>query len=316
VDSTLGRDYIADRGNPTHTPTPIPPGIVVLDTRQDKFLFSIPLITTPNGVTVIRRGTNDEAEDAAGTLVVGGTNSTAIFIDLAHPFSTPLAVSTGGFNRADELAYDPVDHIVLIANDRDTPHPFVTFISTDTHTVLGKIIYDGSTPQNPLATGGIEQPVWDPAKKKFYLAIPSTSLNTNGEIDEIDPQSRTVTNIFPTTCGPAGLVLIPGQRLMTSCGDVLKIPQGTIVTTVPGVSPADEIWYNPGDERVYFGGIFTSPVASGLPPFGLIPGGLPWTGHFTPPPAQFSHSIAVDSENNHSFVPVSNLGVLVFDDAR
>ena len=40
---------------------------------------------------------------------------------------------------------------------------------------------------------------------------------------------------------------------------------------------------------------------------------LPWTGHLTPPPLQFRHSIAADSENNHIFVPVTNLGVLVFD---
>jgi hypothetical protein len=72
---------------------------------------------------------------------------------------------------------------------------------------------------------------------------------------------------------------------------------------------------SPGDERVYFGSFFTSFVVSALPPYTVIPGGLPWTGHFTPAPAQFSHSIAADSENNHIFVPVTNRGVLVFTDS-
>ena len=47
---------------------------------------------------------------------------------------------------------------------------------------------------------------------------------------------------------------------------------------------ADEIWFNPGDDRVYFGGFLTSPVGNGLAPYNFI-GNLPWTGSFTPPPS-------------------------------
>jgi hypothetical protein len=64
--------------------------------------------------------------------------------------------------------------------------------------------------------------------------------------------------------------------------------------------------------------IFGSPVVNGVAksnaPFYSVIATLPWTGHFTPAPAQFSHSIAADSVYNHSFVPVSNVGVLVFID--
>src|SRR5438876_935460 len=112
----------------------------------------------------------------------------AVFIDLAHPFATPLPVSTGGTMRADELAYDPADHIILIANDR---------------------------------------------------------LHPSGEVDEINPTTRAITRIFPTTCSPAGLALIPGQHLMTSCGNVLDIASGAVVHTVGGVG-VDEIWFNSG----------------------------------------------------------------------
>jgi hypothetical protein len=95
------------------------------------------------------------------------------------------------------------------------------------------------------------------------------------------------------------------------------------VTTVPKVG-ADEIWYNPGDERVYFGGFFSVPVVSGKPPYaaigppvpcatpGAMPSPLPWCGFFAPPPPQFSHSIAADSENNRVYLPVTNVGVMVF----
>jgi hypothetical protein len=51
----------------------------------------------------------------------------------------PLALSTGGQGRADELAYDPKDHIILVANDRAVDF-FVTFISTENPPhVVGKI---------------------------------------------------------------------------------------------------------------------------------------------------------------------------------
>src|SRR5262245_53053144 len=52
VDSEAGRYYLADRGNPTSTPK-VPPGIDVIDSRHDKFLYEIPLSTTANGVVAI-----------------------------------------------------------------------------------------------------------------------------------------------------------------------------------------------------------------------------------------------------------------------
>lgn len=312
VDSERGRYYLADRGTANTPPTP---RIDVIDTENDKLLDQIDLSTAPNGVVAIHRTGSDDEEDQAGTLVVGGADSTAIFIDLAHPHATPFTVSTGGKDRADELAYDPRDHIILIANDRDVDL-FVTFISTmNTPHVLGKIYYNGSVSGNPISTGGIEQPVWDGAKKKFYLAIPSTQANPNGEVDEIDPIAMKITRILPTTCkgGPAGLVLIPGQRLMTSCGDVINIANGNIIHTA-GVG-GDEIWFNRGDDRVYFGGgldRISVPVVSGLSPFNLITTLAVGLIATPPAPNHTTHSVAADSENNKIFVPVSHEGVKVY----
>jgi hypothetical protein len=322
TDSERGRYYVADRGN---LGAGVPPGIDVIDTRHDKFLYQIKLDTSANGVLVFHsKGESDEEDDGgAGTLVAGGSNSKTIFIDLAHPFSAPIEVPTGGNNRADELAYDPLDHLILIANDRDTPHPFVSFISVTSHTVVGQIKYDGSDAQHPLSTGGIEQPVWNARTRRFYIAIPSTKDNPNGEIDEINPGTKMITRRFPTNCGPAGLVVIPLQRLMTSCAEVLDIATGHVVKDITTTPPivADEIWFNPGDERVYFGGITGSPVISALPPYNVFPptppavapGALPWVGSFAQP-IHFSHSVAADSENNRIYVPVTNIGVLVFTD--
>src|SRR5437868_1098317 len=68
-------------------------------------------------------------------------------------------ISTGPSpNRADEMCYDPADKILAVVNNADDP-PFITFISTVTKLVLGKISFDG-TVQNgtpvPKATNGAE----------------------------------------------------------------------------------------------------------------------------------------------------------------
>ena len=315
TDSSAGLFFLADRGNATATP-PVGPAIDVIDTKHNQFLFKIPLTSNPNGVLTFNGSTNIGA-DRSGVLVVGTLDSHALFIDLANPFGAPLAVSTGGNHRADELAYDPLDQVLLIANDQDTPHPFVSFISTVSHTVLGTIVYDGSDAKHPLSTGGIEQSVWNPVTKRFYISIPKTASNTNGEIDEINPATMAITNIFPTSAacgklgGPAGLALIPGQHLIASCGDVLDIASAT-VTNVSGVN-GDEIWFNPGDDRVYFPSGINVYVVDALS-YGVITT-LPVGLIATPPaPNHTTHSVAADSQLNRIYVPVSHEGVKVYTD--
>jgi hypothetical protein len=302
VDSANARYYLADRGNPTGSPE-VPPRIDVIDTEHDRFLTSFPLTAGANGVVAIPR---------AHELWVGLADSTAAIIN-TDTGAVGQVVSTRGKMRADELAYDPIDHVILIANDRDTP-PFVSFISQQDRTVLKTLNYDGVSA--PQSTGGIEQPVWNGAGRKFYIAIPSTKENANGEIDEIDPREMTVTRVFPTTCSPAGLALIPGQRLMTSCGDVLNIANGHVVNTVPDVG-ADEIWFNRGDERVYFGGGTNRISVNVVDAIRNLQVATLTVGEILAAPAvsRTTHSVAVDAVNNQVFVPVTGTGVEVWAEA-
>jgi hypothetical protein len=327
VDAVSGRYYLANRS--------VPANITVIDTKHLKYLTSIPVFAAGNGVVAINNPHSDVDNDpeTAGELWVGENNSWVEVFDLKTRTRVPGGlISVGGVGRADELAYDPLDHILLVANDREyvctgTPPvcsgiPFVTFINTETRTVLGQISY----PQvvfgpNPLtANHGLEQPVWDSKTGMFYLALPGTSDNPAGEVDEIDPAGMFINRVFPTaggslgTCGPAGLVLVPRGRLVTSCGDVIRIQDGSILTTVDGVG-ADEIWYNPGEERVYFGGYqaINVPIVNANN-FNLITTLV--VGRLMPLPTQTTHSIAADSENNLIFVPVTNVGVKVYTDRR
>jgi len=116
-----------------------------------------------------------------------------------------------------------------------------------------------------------------------------------------------VTRSIPSACkGPSGLVLIPGQRLMSACGDVVDIASGKVVTTVSGVS-ADEIWYNGGDQRVYFGGtqnVFVVDANTYTLITHLVVG-VPAAATL---PAQSTHSLAADEANNQVYVAVSAAG--------
>jgi hypothetical protein len=318
ADAEAGRYYLADRGTKT---------IDVIDSKHLKYLYSIPLAAAGNGVVAIHNPHDDLPDDpeTAGELWVGDNDSNVEVFDLKTQ-SLVATIPTGGVARADELAYDPLDHIVLIANDRETScamgvctgnPPFVALISTETQKVLGTIEYPQVVFGDTLTNHGLEQPVWNSKTGMFYLAVPGTSANPAGEVDEIDPVGQLVTRVFPTTCSPAGLVLVPRQRLVTSCGDVIRVAGGDVLTTVADVG-GDEIWFNPGEERVYFGGFHSINVPilntdNNRLVTTLVVGQINPT---PPPPSQTTHSVAADSENNLIFVPVSNVGVKVYTDRR
>src|SRR5207245_11764846 len=155
----------------------------------------------PDGVRVVPADRQLWAGDAHSLVKVVDLSSGAIV----------ATVSTGASNRADELAYDPQDHLMLIANDADDP-PFLSFISTTSGKVVGKIPY-------PNATNGLEQPVWDPANGMFYQSVPATKANPGGEIDKIDPKTMKVVAIYSDTdWQPAGLVSAPPDNRFPAAG--------------------------------------------------------------------------------------------------
>jgi hypothetical protein len=223
-----------------------------------------------------------------------------------------------GENRADELAYDPQDHLILIANDADDP-PFLTLISTTTRTVVGKLVF-------PTASG-LEQPVWNPANDMFYQAVPSTKTNPGGEIARIDPKTMKLVAIYGLKdCMPAGLTLGPQQHLLLGCsGDaiaegahaqtqVMDAADGFIIATITEVGGTDQVWYNPGDQRYYLASRqMTSTGMKGgtvTPVLGVIDATTDrWIVNI--PTGTNAHSVAADSVNNRVFVPVPQ-GIAVF----
>ena len=310
VDPANHRYYLADRTNNA---------IDVVDTTTNKLVAQLakskfagftgkPDTSGPDGVLVIPGDSVAWVGDSPGLIKAVNLKSGAIM----------SSISNGGKNRADELAYDPKDHLIAIANNADEP-PFITFISTTSRKVVGKITY--------TSAGGLEQPAYDPESGMFYQNVVSSKENPGGAVDKIDPKTMKVVATYPVPeCKPAGLALGPQHHLAVGCsGDaidggahaqtiILDDTDGHIVAKITEVGGSDEVWYNPGDNRYYTAS--RSMTSNGMkdgkptPVVGVIDAGTnKWIANI--PSGKNAHSVAVDPGNNHIFVPVPG-GIAVF----
>jgi len=158
-----------------------------------------------------------------------------------------------------------------VINNADTP-PFGTLIFVDRTTGALTV---GTRITFTDATGGAEQPVWNPHDGRFYLSIPSISGTVaTGAIYRIDPMTATFeTAAVIDQCGPAGLTLGPNNELLIGCNTVFDVQgnvwdpakditanprdiilyatTGIVTATVFGVGAGDEVWFNPGDGHYY-----------------------------------------------------------------
>lgn len=224
----------------------------------------------------------------------GDGDSTVKIVDLLSQKITNT-ISTGGKFRADELAVDPRDGIVAIANDADSP-PFLTFISTKTEKVLGHLKFSD-------ATNGLEQTIWNPRSGLFYLSVPELNSNKgHGEIAVISPTGMNVLKTFKVDCEPAGLALGPDDQALIGCSDaavrVIDLHNGKIMATFPTVANADQVWFNPGDGH-YFAGAGSDPSG---PVLGVIDGET-LKADATVKSVVGNHSVAADPLRNHVFLP-------------
>ena len=285
----------------------------------------------PNGVLV--------AED--NDIWVGDGGSKLWVIDLGSGHVDTI-INTGGVKRADELCFDPEDHMVMIANDADSP-PFVTIWDSRQSRgfkMLGKITFS-------QATNGIEQCQWDPRSHRFLLNLPEINGpgddSVAGGVAVINPKDltkpeRTFVVNHNSCAGPQGMALGPTGQVLLGCnaasGDgkfstVIIDDQATrIVATLNNESGSDEVWFNPGDGHYFLArsaavepmaavqtqllGVIDS--ASKHEDQSVFTANTFTTNPPTPvnpptnPPtfvkAATSHSVAADSERNQVYVPI------------
>lgn len=249
----------------------------------------------PNGVVAVGRN----------EFWAGDGDSTVKAVDL-RTRKVIASISTGGKKRADEIAYDARDHLVIAVNNADDP-PFVTFISTRTRKVVGRL-------ELQRASDGAEQPVWNPASGLVYVSIPSLDdVKARGAVAVIDPRTYRLVKFMPVAkCMPAGLALGPHDDLLLGCSDdaiaadfparsfVMNAASGRIVASLPRVGGSDEVWSDPRAGRYYLAAV----ANTGGPVLGVVDSRTNrWIGNW--PTGPHAHSVAADQATGKVFVPIA-----------
>jgi len=274
-------------------------------------------VSGPNGV-LIRDNREIWAGDGDSTVKVfdvAGCGETTV------PSHT-IPTGTPADKRADEMCYDPVDQIIMVANNAaDTP--FATLISTIFYVKLVSIPF-------PQSTNGAEQCQWNPVTGLFYITIPGieTPDNGHGQVVVINPgtlmvDARSPFDIPLAQCAsPQGLAVGPGNDMLVGCNGngsnnqsslIIGAGVGQLLATIPNQSGPDEVWFNPGNLR-YF--LARSNAGSGFQALGIIdagarvantPPGIQTGAPINNPPSDLhpsAHSVAADSVTGKTFWPI------------
>ena len=238
-----------------------------------------------------------------------------------NPISTVRAGSNPN-NRADELCYDPADHLVMVANNADDP-PFASIISTQTYKVVAQIAFDGSNGA-PKSNNGAEQCQWSPRTGQFYISIPGIAGHPDGEggVAVIDPKTKMVVDTFivpvADCAAPQGMAVGPSNQILLGCNApspnghsntvIINERSGAVVGRLPDLGGNDEVWFNEGDGHYFLAGGQNVPNEQlGIVDFnGHRPDKTLITAQNSanPPSSRRAHSIAADSNRNEVYLPV------------
>ncbi|HYZ25126.1 MAG TPA: hypothetical protein VE690_23550 [Rhodopila sp.] len=316
VDPKLGLYVLGDRTNAS------------VDFFDSRFNTFIGRVAGFKGVVLNADGTaNNSLSGPDGVAIVGNEvwagdgDSTVKVIDIAT-FQVTATISTGGQKRCDEMAWDAADHLLAVANNADTP-PFVTMINTDTHEVIGKIVFDGTKGTPDATSTGIEQPQWSPRTGLFYVSVPQIDPNdaTQGGVSVIDPAKLQVTATFPVSnCTPAGLTLGPGEQVLIGCSAsfgtapnvltqslIISSKDGRVLQSFPQVGGSDEVWYDAASHHYYLAARNNTDSSGKITPvLGTIDAvTLQYDGGVAT--STSAHSVAADRLSHHVFVPIGSV---------
>jgi sugar lactone lactonase YvrE len=295
-DKALRRYYLSDASNRR---------IDVVDARTNRLLPPIGAgdFTGPAGCLSFdfsQEGPQGIVTDSLGQLWAGNGDSRLHVYDTRT--GRPVAVvNTGGTRRADELAYDRRDKLIIVTNPDEAlggGAPFVTLISAVTHRVVTRFEVPGAQ--------ALEQPAWNPRDGKFYMSVPATSSLPGGEVAVISPEAGKVTATYPAgDCGPGGLAIdVQAQVMALGCATtaaLMNISDGTM-SRIPQIIGVDEVWFS--RHRFYFGS-YAGPSLGVVTANGRFVVNIPVSG------AGF-HAAA--SGHGEVFIPESGLGIVVLRD--
>ena len=314
ADPVTGDVFIADRSNAA---------VDIFSGSSQTFLgratgFTGQQATTslsgPDGVVTVTSG-------GVTTLYAGDGDSTLKVFNATSPVAPGIlqTISTGGAFRVDEMAYSPLTHQVLAANNADSPAYGNLFNTTNGTTPVTLFKSPITVPGQPAA-GGMEQPAWDPKTGTFFVSIPqlTTAANDPGGLAEIDTNGKVLRTISfaslgVTSCSPAGLAVDGSGNLMVGCGNVgaaalLINPTGgtmhtgALVATLAVLGGTDELWFDPASNSFYVTGNNGSNTSRF---FDIVTDGGAISQMVNLPDTTSAHSITVDPFNGDVFVALA-----------
>jgi hypothetical protein len=265
----------------------------------------------PDGVVII--GNQVWAGDGDSTLKVIDISLFKIVDTIPVPDPTDETVKL----RVDEMAYDANDHILAAANNANIP-PFITMVDTDTHKILGQIVFDGSGGTPNATNTGIEQPQWSPKTGLFYVSVPNIDPKDDGSgfVSVIDPVSMKVIANHPVpSCGPAGLALGPRHEAIVGCGGsfgtplstqtvIINLDNGEILANITQAGGNDEVWFDPGTYHYYLSARGTLDSNGKVTPILGTVDANTFMFDGAVPTSTTAHSVAAEKRSHHVFVPM------------
>jgi hypothetical protein len=305
--------------------------VAIIDALTDKTVGETAAIFAGVGVDTAHSGPDGNV--VAGHLLFAGDYPSLVRVfDLSVSHSSPpeiAEINTGGMFRADEMDYDPMDHLLIVSNGDSLP-AFVTIISTETLSIVKQVTFDGTNGTPDTSQGGIGSVAYDSRTRKFLVSVPEVGSDlTAGAVAVMDPVSGAVTQVFSgiDNCMPSGMTQGPRENVLVTCDPgfpppdpVLFAPRtyvingrtGAIVANLTQVGGVDLGVYNPTDHHYYLGArdFFTSPTAtSPSPVLGVIDADTnEWIENF--PTGTNSHTVGANPIDNHIFVPIENPNAL------
>ena len=236
----------------------------------------------------------------------------------------PIKDANGAFtgNRTDGSCLDAVDHIFMGMNRTDN---FITWINTDTDTVIARYDYDQS-----IAPQGLEVCSYVPSLGKFFVNNDGNNNNLNGQLDSFSLASVVAKSPILDTpiplgdCNPNGLAVGPNNQAIVACDPsaqgvegkplislIVDLATRKIATTLP-FGGSDLASYDPVTNRYFLGsrnwqtgGVYSSKLPKN-PSIGIIDAGsLTAVPKVLPPVAagKGAHTAVVDSANGRVYVP-------------
>ena len=285
--------YLADASNAS---------VDLIDTRTNTLIGQIGGFRGFHGSRETQ-GPGGVLVDDLGQLWASDGDSTVKLIDLSSR-TIVATLQTGGAKRADEMAFDPQDQLLIVTNGSEAV-PFSTFISVTRRAIVGKLVFAD-------ASGGIEAPVFDAQTHRFYLSVPANKQYPGGAVAVVDPLTQRLVKEYPLpACDPSGIALDPTtQELLLGCLGhpvIISALNGQVEATILQTSGCDEVWYNRGDQRFYLAA-FTNPTGPVLSVVDVATD--TWVENLAT--VQKAHSVAVDPLTNHIFVPETGRGIVVY----